>query len=232
MRIYLAIGLICLLSISAFSRVARRDDNGVPASIIQDANGNFVIITADGWMKVVSSTTLTGGIIDSILNPVTTYITASQVVDLKIVSLPDGTTVYLNESQLKSLKEDTTTFTKNFPTDYPDSTVYEQILSSVTTVEKKYLNKVSTGTSGKITATTSQQIVISNNVSRFQFTFVNSADSSLEAIVISSVDGDSMYFYDGFWKVIPVDIPQPITFDVTLPVTSTMTYEIQEVRQP
>jgi len=83
-----------------------------------------------------------------------------------------------------------------------------------------------------ITATTSQQIVISNNVTSFQFIFVNSADGSAEATVTTSYDGDVKYFYDGFWKVITVDVPQPITFDITMPVTSTFTYEIQEVKEP
>lgn len=170
MKIYLAIGLICLLSINVFSRVARRDDNGVPASIIQDANGNFVIITADGWMKVVSSTTLTGGFIDQILNPVTTYMTISQVVDLKIVTLPDGTTVYINESQvadlkvvtlpdgttvyltesqLESLKRETTAYITNFPTDYPDTTS-QSSLSSIDTNLKQCDTKDVVITSGVV----------------------------------------------------------------------------------
>lgn len=105
MKIYLAIGLIFLLSVSAFARIAKRDDNGIPASIIQDANGNFVIITTDGYMYVVSSTTLTGGIIDNILNPVTVYFTISQFEELT-----RHATFYFTESQLKSLKEETTTF--------------------------------------------------------------------------------------------------------------------------
>lgn len=159
MKIYLAIGLICLLSVSAFSYVAPRDDNRVPASVIADRDGNFLVIDSSGNLMVSIST-----------------------------------------------------------------------LTSIVVLDSRYSGKVSTGTSGKITAVTSQQIVISNDVTGFQFTFINSVDGSAEATVTTSHDGDKKYFYDGFWKVIKIDVPQPITFDVSLPVTSTMTYEIQEVR--
>jgi hypothetical protein len=210
MKIYLAIGLICFLSISVFAGgwVTPRDDNRVPASVIVDRDGNFLVINADGSMYVILTT---NSVILSILKPVTTYMTISQFEELA-----KNATSFLTISQFNELNESI-------------DNIYSQILSSVTTVEKKYLNKVSTGTSGKITATTSQQIVISNNVTEFQFTFINTVDGSAEATVTSSHDGDKMYFYDGFWKVISVNVPQPITFDVTMPVTSTFTYEVQEV---
>lgn len=161
MKIYLAIGLICLLSVSVFSYVAPRDDNRVPASVICDRDGNFLVIDSSGNLMV-------------------------KISSLAVVEVYDS----------------------------------------------RFYNKVSTGTSGKITGVTTQQVVIANNVTRFQFTFVNSADGSAEATVITSIDGDTLYFYDGFWKVINVDIPQPVTFDIAMPVTSTFTYKISEVKQP
>lgn len=316
MKIYLAIGLICLLSVSVFAEswVTPRDDNRVPASVVVDKDGNFLVIHTDGSMYVIASTNSKVGIyyegntaiVDSkgqlyvrVSTNSTVRLTDAQINSLKNVWITSGTIStlevisQLNElrniwissgiistleviSQLNELRNiwvssgiittvqnlsdlndlmnvwitsgvitvdnfydflniwitSGTISIDNFPADYPDSTLYEQLLSSVTTVEKKFLNKVSTGTSGKITSTTSQQIVISNNVTRFQFTFINSADGSAEATVTSSHDGGKMYFYDGFWKVISVDIPQPITFDVVMPVTSTFTYVISEVKQP
>jgi hypothetical protein len=128
---------------------------------------------------------------------------------------------------------------KNFPTDYPDSTsasaigdVLDQLKSSATVSDVRYSNKVSTGTYGKITAATTATITITKNVASFHFTFVNSADGSAEATVVPTLTGSAMYFYDGFFKNIDVKIPQPITFICTMPVTSTMTYEINEVVQP
>ena len=161
MKIYLAIGLICLFSVSVFAGgwVTPRDDNRVPASVICDRDGNFLVIDSSGNLMV-------------------------KISSLTVVEVYDS----------------------------------------------RYFNKVSTGTADKITATTSQQIVISNDVTKYQFTFINSADGSAEATVTSSIDGDKMYFYDGFWKVITVDVPQPITFDITMPVTSTFTYKITEVK--
>lgn len=131
----------------------------------------------------------------------------------------------------------------NFPLDYPDSTAqsslssidtntsnaYEQLKTSVTTSDERWTNRVSTGTNGIITAATSATITIANPVRGYNFTFINASDSSVVATVTPSLTGTAMSFFDGFYKNIIVEKPEAITFEVSLPITSTMTYEIQEL---
>lgn len=242
-RIFLILSILCI-SIFSFAQDSWVDAGGstwtATASQVQleirVIQNDVHDRTVQAFRVTIASQTF-NYIVDSILNPVTTYITASQVTDLKVVTLPDGTTVYITESQLKLLKEDTTAYIKNFPTDYPDATAqsslssietntdntYNQLKTSVTTSDVRYSGKVSTGTDGKVFA--------SGNISPDdEVAFISFYTEGGNAQVTCTFRSGIIYVREGIPAGISVPIPvDNPTLQCTLDSDTTLYYISDEV---
>lgn len=103
--------------------------------------------------------------------------------------------------------------------------------SPVYTTDKAYEGKVSTGTCGKITGATSGTVTVTDNVTGWYFKYRNLVNTETEATITSSLIGEAMYFYDGDSdSETKVEVPQAITFTISLPVEATIQYRIKSVK--
>jgi len=130
---------------------------------------------------------------------------------------------------------------QNFPTDYPDSTaqsslnsidttatnIYNQLVSSpIMTVNQDYINKVSTGTAGKLIA--SGDVAVPGNMDGYSF---YSAGGDTE-ITMSWKDG-ILYVPEGI-PIAPTKLSKPVSsaiFTCTLSAGATLYYDTNSLGQ-
>jgi hypothetical protein len=98
--------------------------------------------------------------------------------------------------------------------------------STVTVRDERYYQKVSSGTSGSLTGITSAVIVVSENVNSWSFIHRNITNTELAATINPNLYGTDITLYDGDADSEIIDIAAPVTFSITMPVSSTMTYVI------
>ncbi len=93
----------------------------------------------------------------------------------------------------------------------------------------QYYKKVSSGTSGKITATTSSSISLpaSSQVYYYSFLYLNGNDLTSEGTVEPTYTGTDMIYVDGMSNESTLPLPINTDFNVTLQKEATFYYEIR-----
>ena len=123
------------------------------------------------------------------------------------------------------------------PVDVTDSTVTVRKIidpvdvgGSTVIVKSIYDGKVSSGTSGLITGVTSAIITISEQVRSWSFKTRDLANTESMTKITPNLFATDITLFDGDADSEIIDIPVPITFSVTIPITSTMTYVITTLK--
>ncbi len=100
---------------------------------------------------------------------------------------------------------------------------------TITVTDSHFANKVSSGTSGLITGQATATVTVADNVVAWSFLMEN-VGSNEYASITPSIWGTPIKLKDGQSNSEYVDIPAPVTFTITLPATSTMTYTARTVK--
>jgi hypothetical protein len=113
------------------------------------------------------------------------------------------------------------------------SATYTSSAVSLSTPAVQYVNQtvfVSSGDAGIITGVTSFTITIADKVKEYYFGMLNTNDATIQGAVSQSLFGKTHYF--NCFNVVDhiVDYPQAITFIGTIPVSSTVTYDIRDIK--
>jgi hypothetical protein len=199
------------------------------------------------WTEPTGSTfTVTGGELEikDIVNDVydRNESALSVVLDTSsiVLSLQEPVTSYITVSQFLELTKHTTNFIVNFPSDYPDSSaqsslssmdtaigkLYAAIGSSIPVVNLPYANMNSSGTAGIITGATSGTITITEKVYNYSFLY-KSSDTTHAINIKNSINRNGVYLfnYDENERAVPV--PVAITFTLSdLLIGDTVQYDI------
>lgn len=97
----------------------------------------------------------------------------------------------------------------------------------------QYDNKVSSGIAGKITGMTSATLTVTapKKVVSWAFKHLNTGAPDSEVTVESTLLGQKIYLYDGDSDSEDnIKTPVPTTFNITLPVSSTVQYRIMTIQ--
>ena len=96
--------------------------------------------------------------------------------------------------------------------------------------DSRFENKVSSGTSGLLTGVTTGVITITDNVISWSFLIENINNTSTYGVIVPSIWGTNISLRSGQSDTEYVDIPAPVTFTYSIPITSTMTYTIRTLK--
>lgn len=189
----------------------------------------FILLASKAFCQVSTSTFLTG---DQILNRVLNKPTADslRVTGLSVTVTPSTSTsnvVLTNGVTIQQMPNVTLN---------PGSTVYAiqsdgwnvNVGSNVVITESRFQNETSTGTSGIITGVTSFNYTTAHKVMSWSFLVKDDTPRRFTTIT-PSIWGTPIYLENNDSDSEVVDIPQIVTFSVSLPISATVQYTIRKL---
>jgi hypothetical protein len=207
----LYVTLVTLFVISETGH-ARNQYLGMDVIIQEVYTGNGSTPPATGTLstKVVGSTINVSG--------VTTY---------KNVVVDSGTIAISNQNPNVFVTSGTITI-NNLNPSYKDVVISS---GNVTNDDIRYSGKISSGTAGIITGTTSATITISDKVCNYSFIMKNAANIGEYINILNSITVGADYLADGDYISVDIVVPAAITFNLnSLPVSCTIQYHINTIK--
>jgi hypothetical protein len=105
-----------------------------------------------------------------------------------------------------------------------------QVSGSTVSVVDRYYQKISSGTSGLLTGVTTAVIVVTEPVSGWSFKHRNLIATESIATINQDLYGTNISLFDGDADSEAVDVARAVTFNISMPVTSTLTYVINTLK--